>query len=82
MYEIKVEKYTKIFTRAIETGTASSNFQQNTAVWREQVTSKTSMLPIGMQTPVASTETRGGRSTWLWEMPFLTAMAVQPFQHW
>jgi hypothetical protein len=41
--------------------------------------SMTSLLPIGMQTPVASTEIRGGRSTWLWGMPFLTATAVSPF---
>jgi hypothetical protein len=33
-----------------------------------------------MQTPVASTETRGDRSTWLWGMPFLTATTVTPFQ--
>jgi hypothetical protein len=32
-----------------------------------------------MKTPVASTETRGGRSTCVWEMPFLTAMAVPLF---
>jgi hypothetical protein len=38
--------------------------------------SSTSLLPIGMQTPVASMETSGGRSTWLWGMPFLTATAV------
>jgi hypothetical protein len=34
---------------------------------------------MGMQTPVASTETRGGRSTWIWGIPFLTATAVPPF---
>jgi hypothetical protein len=28
--------------------------------------SSPSLLPVGMQTPVASTETSGGRSTWLW----------------
>ena len=32
-----------------------------------------------MQTPVASTEIRGSRSTWVWEMPFLTATAVPLF---
>jgi hypothetical protein len=32
-----------------------------------------------MQTPVASTEARGGRSTRLWGMPFLTATGVPPF---
>jgi hypothetical protein len=32
--------------------------------------SNTSLLTIGMQTPVASTETRGGKYTWLWGMPF------------
>jgi hypothetical protein len=36
-------------------------------------------LPIGMQTPVVSTQIRGGRSTWLWRMPFLTATAVPSF---
>jgi hypothetical protein len=41
--------------------------------------SKISVLPIGMQTAVASTEIRGGRSTGLWGMPFLTATAVSPF---
>jgi hypothetical protein len=29
-----------------------------------------------MQTPVASAETKGGRSAWLWGMPFLTAALV------
>jgi hypothetical protein len=32
-----------------------------------------------MKTPVASTETIGGRSTWLWGMAFLIATAVSPF---
>jgi hypothetical protein len=32
-----------------------------------------------MQTPVASTETRGGRFTWLWGMPFLNTTAVPLF---
>jgi hypothetical protein len=41
--------------------------------------SRTSLLPIVMQTPVASVETSGGRSTWLWGMPFLTETAVRPF---
>jgi hypothetical protein len=35
--------------------------------------SSTSLLPIGMQTPVACIETSGGRYTWLWGMPFFTA---------
>jgi hypothetical protein len=38
-----------------------------------------SLLPIGIQTPVSSSKTRGGRSTRLWGMPFLTATAVLPF---
>jgi hypothetical protein len=42
--------------------------------------SRISLLPIGMQTPVASTEMRGGRSTLLWGMLFLTATAVPPFE--
>jgi hypothetical protein len=32
-----------------------------------------------MQTPVASTEMRGGRSKCTWGMPFMTATAVPPF---
>jgi hypothetical protein len=41
--------------------------------------SNTSLLPISKQTYVASIEKSGGRSTWLWGMPFLTATAVLPF---
>jgi hypothetical protein len=41
--------------------------------------SSTSLLPVGMQTPVASVETSGGKSTWLWGMSFLTAATVSPF---
>jgi hypothetical protein len=41
--------------------------------------SSTLLLPIGMQIPVASIETRGGLSTWIGGMPFLTAMAVPSF---
>jgi hypothetical protein len=39
--------------------------------------SSTSLLPISMQVPVASTET--SRSTWLWGTPFLTATTVPHF---
>jgi len=39
------------------------------------VKSKNSLFPIGMQTPLASTAAWGGRSTWVWEMLFLAAMA-------
>jgi hypothetical protein len=38
--------------------------------------SSTSLLPIGMQTPVVSTETRGRSCTWLWRTPLLIATAV------
>jgi hypothetical protein len=41
--------------------------------------SKISLLSIGMQTALASTEMMGGRSTGLCGMPFLTATAVPPF---
>jgi hypothetical protein len=41
--------------------------------------SSTSLLPISIQSPVASIETSGGRSTWLWGMPFLTHTAFTPF---
>jgi hypothetical protein len=37
------------------------------------------VLPIGMHTPVAPTETRRCRFTCLWGLPFLTATAVPPF---
>jgi hypothetical protein len=33
----------------------------------------------GYADPVASTEARGGSSTWLWGIPFLTIAAVPPF---
>jgi hypothetical protein len=39
----------------------------------------TLLLLISMQTPVASVESSGGRSAWLWEIPSLTATAVLPF---
>jgi hypothetical protein len=45
----------------------------------QNAASNTSLLPIGMQTPTTSIETRGGRSTWLLGMSFLTATAVPPF---
>jgi hypothetical protein len=41
--------------------------------------SRTSILQIGMYTPGASTETRGGRSSWLWGMSFVTATAGPSF---
>lgn len=41
--------------------------------------SNTSLLPIGMRTPVAYIETRGGGCSWLWEMSFVAAKAVAPF---
>jgi hypothetical protein len=44
-----------------------------------QTVASSTSLPIGMQTPVDSNETSGGRSTWLWGMPFLTATTVLPF---
>jgi hypothetical protein len=37
------------------------------------------LLSTGMHTPVAKFKTTEGRSTWLWEMPFLTAAAVLLF---
>jgi hypothetical protein len=45
----------------------------------ETAASSTSLLPVGMQTAVASIKTRRPKSTWLLGMPFLTAMAVPPF---
>jgi hypothetical protein len=36
------------------------------------------VFPIGVQTPVASTERRGGRSALVLGIRFLTAMAVLP----
>jgi hypothetical protein len=41
--------------------------------------SRISVLPLGMQTPFASTEMRGGKAMWLWGKPFRTATAVPPF---
>jgi hypothetical protein len=41
--------------------------------------SSTSLLPIGMETLVASVETSGGRFTWLRGLPFLTESAVPSF---
>jgi hypothetical protein len=35
-----------------------------------------SLFSIGIKTPVTSTETRGGKSTWLCRTRFLTEMAV------
>jgi hypothetical protein len=46
---------------------------------RDRCTIHYSLLPIGMQTPVASPEASGGRRTWLSGMPFLTATAVPSF---
>jgi hypothetical protein len=43
------------------------------------IASSNSLLPTGMETPVASTEANGDKYAWLWAMPFLTAMAVLPF---
>jgi hypothetical protein len=45
----------------------------------ETAANSTSLLPIGFQTPVVSIEKSGGRSTWLWGKPFLTATAVRLF---
>jgi hypothetical protein len=35
-----------------------------------------SVFPIGMQSPISSTERRGGRSAHAWGLPFFTATAV------
>jgi len=41
--------------------------------------SETLLFPVGVQTPVAATETRRSRSTWVRGMSFVTATAVLRF---
>jgi hypothetical protein len=58
---------------------ASTSFHARSGgVWR--AASKSSLFPICTQTPVASIETRRGRSTWVCGLPFLIAKAVPPFK--
>jgi hypothetical protein len=56
----------------------SASFQ----VWAGDLkiaSSSTSLLPIGLHTPVSSFKNSRGNSTWLCGMPFLTAKAVSSF---